>query len=60
MTLSWPSPGHLEIAHVLRWLLSLAVLLILAPSAADAAILIDARKQGDALRLVIDADQQRA
>jgi hypothetical protein len=43
-----------------RWLLSLAVLLILAPSAADAAILIDARKQGDALRLVIDADQQRA
>jgi hypothetical protein len=43
-----------------RWLLSLAVLLILAPSAADAAILIDARKQGDALRLVIDADDGRA
>jgi hypothetical protein len=44
-----------------RRLLWLAALLILAPSAmAEAAILIDARKQGDPLRLVIDADQRRA
>lgn len=44
-----------------RWLLSLAALLILAPSAvADAAVLIEARKQGDALRMVIDAERQRA
>jgi hypothetical protein len=44
-----------------RRLLWLAALLILAPSAmAEAAILIDARKQGDVLRLVIDADQRRA
>lgn len=44
-----------------RWLLSLAALLILAPSAAaDAAILIEARQQGDALRVVIDAERQRA
>ena len=44
-----------------RRLLSLVALLILAPSAiAEAAILIDARKQGDALRVVIDAERQRA
>jgi hypothetical protein len=44
-----------------RWLLWLVALLFLAPSTmAEAAILIDARKQGDALRLVIDADQGRA
>ena len=44
-----------------RWLLSLAALLILAPATAvDAAILIEARRQGDPLRLVIDAEQQRA
>ena len=44
-----------------RWLLSLAALLILAPSSmADAAILIEARKQHESLRLVIDAEQQRA
>ena len=43
-----------------RWLLSFAALLILAPSVADAAILIDARRQGDVLRVVIDAEQQRA
>jgi hypothetical protein len=44
-----------------RWLLSLAALLILAPSAtADAAILIEARKQRDSLRMVVDAGQQRA
>jgi hypothetical protein len=44
-----------------RWLLSLAALLILAPSAvAEAAILIEARKHGDALRMVIDAEQERA
>jgi hypothetical protein len=44
-----------------RWLLSLAALLILAPSTAvDAAILIEARKQHDAVRMVIDAEQQRA
>ena len=43
------------------WLLSLAALLILAPSTvADAAILIEARKQGDALRMVINAERQRA
>jgi hypothetical protein len=44
-----------------RCLLSLAALAILAPSAtADAAILIDARKQHESLRMVIDAGQQRA
>jgi hypothetical protein len=43
-----------------RWLLSFAALLILAPSVADAAILIDARRQGDDLRVVIDAERQRA
>jgi hypothetical protein len=44
-----------------RWLPSLAALLILAPSTAvDAAILIEARKQRDPLRMVIDAEQQRA
>jgi hypothetical protein len=44
-----------------RWLLSLAALLILAPSAtADAAILIEARKQRDSLRMVVDAGQERA
>jgi hypothetical protein len=44
-----------------RWLLSLAALLILAPSAAaDAAILIEARKQRDSLRMVVNAEQQRA
>jgi hypothetical protein len=44
-----------------RWLLSLAALLILAPSTpADAAILIEARKQHDPVRMVIDAEQQRA
>jgi hypothetical protein len=43
-----------------RWLLSFAALLILAPSVVDAAILIDARRQGDDLRVVIDAERQRA
>jgi hypothetical protein len=43
-----------------RWLLSFAASLILAPSVADAAILIDARRQGDDLRVVIDAERQRA
>ena len=44
-----------------RWLLSLAALLILAPSTpVDAAILIEARKQHDSVRMVIDAEQQRA
>jgi hypothetical protein len=43
-----------------RWLLSFAALLILAPSVADAAILIDARRQGDTLRIVVDAERQRA
>jgi hypothetical protein len=43
-----------------RWLLSFAALLILAPSVADAAILIDARRQGDPLRIVVDAERQRA
>jgi hypothetical protein len=44
-----------------RCLLALAALLILAPStAADAAILIEARKQHEAVRMVIDAEQQRA
>lgn len=42
-------------------LLSFAVLLALAPSSlAEAAILIEARKQQDPLRMVIDAEQQRA
>jgi hypothetical protein len=42
-------------------LLSLAVLLALAPSSlAEAAILIEARRQHEALRMVIDAEQQRA
>jgi hypothetical protein len=43
-----------------RWLPLLAALLILAPSVADAAILIEARSQRDALRMVVDAEQQRA
>jgi hypothetical protein len=44
-----------------RWLPALAVLLTLAPSTmANAAVLIEARKQRDALRLVIDVEQQRA
>jgi hypothetical protein len=44
-----------------RWLPSLAVLLMLASSTmAEAAILIEARKQQDTLRMVIDAEQQRA
>ncbi len=44
-----------------RWLLSLAALLILTPSTmADAAILIEARKQQESLHMVIDAEQQRA
>ena len=44
-----------------RWLPSLAALLILMPSTmADAAILIEARKQHDSVRMVIDAEQQRA
>ena len=44
-----------------RWLLSLAALLILAPSdSADAAILIEARQQHESVRIVIDAEQQRA
>ena len=44
-----------------RWLPTLAVLLTLAPSTiADAAVLIEARKQRDALRMVIDVEQQRA
>jgi hypothetical protein len=42
-------------------LLSLAALLVLAPSTlADAAILIEARMQHEPLRLVIDAEQERA
>jgi hypothetical protein len=41
-------------------LLSLAVLLALAPSSlAEGAILIEARKQQEPLRMVIDAEQQR-
>jgi hypothetical protein len=43
-----------------RWLLSFAALVILSPSVADAAILIDARRQGNALRVVIDAERQHA
>jgi hypothetical protein len=44
-----------------RWLPALAVLLTLAPSTmAEAAVLIEARKQSDALRMVIDVEQQRA
>jgi hypothetical protein len=44
-----------------RWQLSLAALLILAPpTVADAAVLIEARTQRDSLRIVIDAEQQRA
>jgi hypothetical protein len=44
-----------------RWQLSLAAFLILAPSTvADAAILIEARTPRDSLRMVIDAEQQRA
>jgi hypothetical protein len=44
-----------------RWLLLLAASLILAPSTTvDAAILIEARGQRDSLRMVIDAEQQRA
>jgi hypothetical protein len=44
-----------------RWLLALAVLLTLAPSTiVDAAVLIEARRQRDALRMVIDLEQQRA
>jgi hypothetical protein len=44
-----------------RWLLTLAVLLTLAPSTiADAAVLIEAHRQRDALRMVIDVEQQRA
>jgi hypothetical protein len=44
-----------------RWLLSFAALLILAPSAAaDAAILIEARRQHESVRMVIDAERQRA
>jgi hypothetical protein len=42
-------------------LLSLAVLLAFAPSSlAEAAILIEARRQHEALRMVVDAEQQRA
>jgi hypothetical protein len=42
-------------------LLSLAALLILVPSTlAEAAILIEARKERESLRMVIDAGQQRA
>lgn len=45
----------------LRWMLLLAALLVLAPgAAADAAVLIEARKQGESLRMVIDADAGRA
>jgi hypothetical protein len=44
-----------------RWLPALAVLLTLLPSTiADAAVLIEARKQRDALRMVVDVEQQRA
>jgi hypothetical protein len=44
-----------------RWLLTIAVLLTLAPSTmADAAVLIEARRQHDALRMVVDLEQQRA
>lgn len=44
-----------------RWLLSLAAVLFFAlPSGANAAILIEAHRQGDPLRMVIDADRQRA
>jgi hypothetical protein len=44
-----------------RWLPVLAVLLTLLPSTiADAAVLIEARKQRDALRMVVDVEQGRA
>ena len=44
-----------------RWLLSFAALLILTSSRmADAAILIEAQKQHEPLRMVIDAEQGRA
>jgi hypothetical protein len=44
-----------------RWLLTIAVLLTVAPSTmADAAVLIEARRQRDVLRMVIDVEQQRA
>jgi hypothetical protein len=44
-----------------RWLPALAVVLTLAPSTlAEAAVLIEARKQHDVLRMVIDVEQQRA
>jgi hypothetical protein len=44
-----------------RWLLSFAALLILTPSRmADAAILIEARRQHEGLRMVIDAEEGRA
>jgi hypothetical protein len=44
-----------------RWLPALAALLTLLPSTiADAAVLIEARKQRDALRMVVDVEQGRA
>jgi hypothetical protein len=44
-----------------RWLPALAVLLTLLPSTiADAAVLIEARKHRDALRMVVDVEQGRA
>jgi hypothetical protein len=44
-----------------RWLPALAVLLTLLPSTiADAAVLIEARKQRDVLRMMVDVEQQRA
>ena len=44
-----------------RWLLLLAALLILTPSSmAEAAILIEAHRQQDSVRMVIDAEEQRA
>ena len=44
-----------------RWLLSFAALLLLTSSRmADAAILIEAQKQHESLRMVIDAEQGRA
>lgn len=45
----------------LRWMLLLAALMAIAPgAAADAAVLIEARKQGEPVRMVIDEGRQRA
>lgn len=44
----------------LRWIPLLALLLALVPGAADGAVLIEARKQGEPVRIVVDAGRQRA